>query len=32
MQNYPEHVEDLGENNGYKDLSNLPVFKECKIK
>ncbi len=31
MQNYPEHVEDLGENNGYKDLSKLPVFKECKV-
>ena len=32
MQNYPEHVPDLGENNGYRDLSKLPVFKECKIK
>ena len=31
MQYYPEHVVDLGENNGYKDLSKLPVFKECKV-
>tara|TARA_R110001583_G_scaffold70825_4_gene200008 strand:- start:2294 stop:2905 length:612 start_codon:yes stop_codon:yes gene_type:complete len=28
MQNYPEHVPDLGENNGYKDLTNLTIFKE----
>ena len=28
MQNYPEHVPDLEENNGYKDLSKLTVFKD----
>jgi len=28
MQNYPEHVEDLGENEGYKDLTENDVFKE----
>jgi len=28
MQNYPEHVEDLGENNGYRDLTELSVFKK----
>jgi len=32
MQNYPEHVKDLGENNGYRDLSKFPVFSGCKIK
>lgn len=31
MQNYPEHVPDLGENNGYKDLINLTIFKDCKV-
>ena len=31
MQNYPEHVPDLGENNGYRDLTKFPVFKECDI-
>jgi dTDP-4-amino-4,6-dideoxygalactose transaminase len=30
MQNYPEHVEDLGEKNGYRDLTEFPVFKDCK--
>ena len=30
MQNYPEHVKDLGENNGYRDLTEFPVFKGCK--
>tara|TARA_R100000458_G_C8277061_1_gene252498 strand:- start:150 stop:770 length:621 start_codon:yes stop_codon:yes gene_type:complete len=29
MQNYPENMPDLGENNGYRDLSKLPVFKGC---
>jgi len=31
MQNYPEHVEDLGENNGYRDLTTNTVFKDCKV-
>jgi len=31
MQNYPEHVPDLGENNGYRDLTKFKVFKNCKI-
>ena len=31
MQNYPEHMEDLGENNGYRDLTKNTVFKECKV-
>lgn len=32
MQNYPEHVKDLGENNGYRDLTEFPIFKNCKVK
>jgi dTDP-4-amino-4,6-dideoxygalactose transaminase len=32
MQNYPEHVEDLGEQNGYRDLTEFSVFKDCKKK
>jgi len=32
MQNYPEHMPNLGENNGYRDLSVLPVFKNCEVK
>ena len=28
MQNYPENVEDLGENGGYKDLTENDVFKK----
>ena len=28
MQNYPEHMSDLGENNGYRDLTHFPVFQE----
>ena len=31
MQNYPEHVQDLGENNGYRDLTEFSVLKGCKI-
>jgi dTDP-4-amino-4,6-dideoxygalactose transaminase len=31
MQNYPEHMEDLGENNGYRDLTTNTVFKECRV-
>lgn len=27
MQNYPDHVPDLGENNGYRDLTEFTVFK-----
>ena len=30
MQNYPEYVADLKENNGYRDLTEFPVFKKCK--
>lgn len=28
MLNYPEHVPDLGENNGYRDLTENDVFKK----
>ena len=28
MLNYPEHVPDLGENNGYKDLTTNNIFKK----
>ena len=31
MQNYPEHSPDLGENNGYKDLTKNDIFKDYKI-
>jgi dTDP-4-amino-4,6-dideoxygalactose transaminase len=31
MQNYPEHMEDLGENNGYRDLTTNKVFEGCKV-
>ena len=31
MQNYPLEVPDLGENNGYRDLTEFTVFKNCKI-
>jgi dTDP-4-amino-4,6-dideoxygalactose transaminase len=31
FQNYPEHKEDLGEVNGYRDLTEFTVFKNCKI-
>ena len=31
MQNYPEHMPDLGENNGYRDLTQNTVFKDCKV-
>jgi GNAT superfamily N-acetyltransferase len=30
MQNYPLHVPDLGENNGYRDLTEFTVFKKYK--
>lgn len=26
MQNYPEHVSDLGENDGYRDLTEFTIF------
>ena len=28
MQNYPEHMPDLGENGGYKDLTTNNIFKK----
>jgi len=31
FQNYPDHKEDLGEVNGYRDLTEFTVFKDCKI-
>lgn len=30
MQNYPEHKEDQEEINGYRDLTEFTVFKNCK--
>ena len=30
MQNYPEHTEDLPENPPYRDLTEFPLFKDCK--
>jgi len=30
MQNYPEYSPDLGENNGYRDLTELSIFKDKK--
>ena len=30
MQNYPEHNPPQNENNGYRDLTEFPVFKGCK--
>lgn len=31
MQNYPQHSPDIKEINGYRDLTEFPVFKDCKI-
>lgn len=31
LQNYPEHNRDLDEVNGYRDLTEFPVFKNCKV-
>lgn len=31
LQNYPLHNNDLNEPNGYRDLTEFPVFKNCKI-
>lgn len=32
MQNYPYENEALDEPNGYKDLTEFEIFKECKVK
>jgi len=31
MQNYPDTIEDLEENNGYRDLTTFTIFKDCKV-
>jgi hypothetical protein len=31
MQNYPMHVPDLSENNGYRDLREFPRFENTKV-
>ena len=31
MQNYPKHMQDLDENNGYRDLTEFSIFKDCKV-
>jgi dTDP-4-amino-4,6-dideoxygalactose transaminase len=31
FQNYPEHMSDLGEDNGYRDLTEFTVFKSNKV-
>ena len=31
MQNYPEHNKDSDEENGYRDLTELSVFRKCKL-
>ena len=31
MQNYPEHNRDMGETNGYRDLTEFPVFRNNKV-
>ena len=31
LQTYPEHNADLIEVNGYRDLTEFPVFKNCKV-
>lgn len=31
MQNYPLHNKDMDELNGYRDLTEFPVFKDCKV-
>jgi dTDP-4-amino-4,6-dideoxygalactose transaminase len=30
LQNYPEHMSDQGELNGYRDLTEFDIFKNCK--
>jgi dTDP-4-amino-4,6-dideoxygalactose transaminase len=31
MQNYPENMTDLNEINGYRDLTEFTIFKNCKV-
>ena len=31
LQNYPDHSPDAIEHNGYRDLTEFPVFKDCDI-
>jgi dTDP-4-amino-4,6-dideoxygalactose transaminase len=31
MQNYPANAPDIGEVNGYRDLTEFTVFKNCKV-
>jgi dTDP-4-amino-4,6-dideoxygalactose transaminase len=31
MQNYSQHSPDIKEINGYRDLTEFPVFKDCKV-
>lgn len=31
LQNYPLHVPDLGENNGYRDLREFDLFSSCDV-
>jgi len=31
LQNYPEHNEDMGEHNGYRDLTEFSIFKDNKV-
>lgn len=31
MQNYPEHKGDMAEINGYRDLTEFPVFSKSKM-
>ena len=31
MQNYPKHMPDLGENEGYRDLTTNKIFENCKV-
>ena len=31
FQNYPELSKDLGEENGYRDLTEFTVFKDCRV-
>ncbi len=32
LQNYPVHNQDQLEIGGYRDLTEFPVFKECRVK
>lgn len=31
MQNYPEHMDDLSENDGYRDLTTNDIFKDSNV-